>query len=139
VRTHSSLLSYLSSRRVAPAFPFPCIHLSPHIRLEQLLFPSFIHTPRLPISDPYILSTISISTLDFERDNRLTSIPPAGGYDAIFLLIIDHPAVIQKVDELWSAWEEMSVCPLLARQSDGGLRLEEMGSVLGLRGALDRV
>ncbi|WWC64941.1 phosphomevalonate kinase [Kwoniella dejecticola CBS 10117] len=65
-------------------------------------------------------------------------VPGAGGFDALFLLIIDDPSVIARVDGLWSSWKEMSVCPLLARQSDGGLRVENVGEVAGLRAALTR-
>ena len=62
----------------------------------------------------------------------------AGGYDAIFLLIIDRPSVLTAVEQVWSTWTELSVCPLSARQSDGGLRLERMDNVVGLKEALTR-
>ncbi|WWC92561.1 phosphomevalonate kinase [Kwoniella dendrophila CBS 6074] len=65
-------------------------------------------------------------------------VPGAGGYDALFLLIIDSPSVLSKVDNLWLEWKEMSVCPLLAKQSDGGLRVEDLKSVPGLKEALER-
>ncbi|WVQ95433.1 phosphomevalonate kinase [Kwoniella sp. CBS 9459] len=65
-------------------------------------------------------------------------VPGAGGYDALFLLVVDKPDVITRVDELWAGWTEMSVCPLSARQSDGGLRLENMDAVPGLEEALSR-
>ncbi|WVW80725.1 phosphomevalonate kinase [Kwoniella bestiolae CBS 10118] len=63
-------------------------------------------------------------------------VPGAGGYDALFLLIIDTPSVTSRVDKLWSEWTEMSVCPLLARQSDGGLKVERLSDVKGLAEAL---
>ncbi|OCF54614.1 phosphomevalonate kinase [Kwoniella mangroviensis CBS 10435] len=65
-------------------------------------------------------------------------VPGAGGYDALFLLIVDTPSVVSRVDNLWSGWKEMSVCPLLAKQSDDGLRLEELIAVKGLKEALGR-
>ncbi|WVR08804.1 phosphomevalonate kinase [Kwoniella sp. DSM 27419] len=65
-------------------------------------------------------------------------VPGAGGYDALFLLVVDQPTVIDRVDELWAGWTEMSVCPLSARQSDGGLRMEAARSVAGLEAALRR-
>ncbi|ORY26808.1 hypothetical protein BCR39DRAFT_540302 [Naematelia encephala] len=65
-------------------------------------------------------------------------VPGAGGYDAIFLLVIDQPGVIQAVEDIWASWTEMSVCPLLASQSDGGLRLESLEAVRGLKEALER-
>ena len=57
----------------------------------------------------------------------------AGGYDAIFLLVVDDGHVIKGVESLWATWEEMSVCPLSAKQSDGGLQVEEASYVQGLR------
>ncbi|WVQ63430.1 phosphomevalonate kinase [Kwoniella botswanensis] len=65
-------------------------------------------------------------------------VPGAGGYDALFLLIVDTPSVVSRVDKLWSGWKEMSVCPLLAKQSDGGLKVEELDAVKGLKEALSR-
>ncbi|WWC72827.1 phosphomevalonate kinase [Kwoniella pini CBS 10737] len=65
-------------------------------------------------------------------------VPGAGGYDALFLLIVDSPSVVARVDDLWSNWQEMSVCPLLAKQSDGGLRVEDVNAVKGLEQALTR-
>lgn len=37
------------------------------------------------------------------------------------------------VEKVWSGWTEMSVCPLSARQSDGGLQRESMEDVRGLK------
>ncbi|WRT70940.1 phosphomevalonate kinase [Kwoniella shivajii] len=65
-------------------------------------------------------------------------VPGAGGYDALYLLVIDTPSVASRVDDLWSGWKEMSVCPLLARQSDEGLRIEKLDQVRGLKEALKR-
>ena len=65
-------------------------------------------------------------------------VPGAGGFDAVFFLVIDTPVVVQGVEEIWLEWKEMSVCPLLARQSDGGLRREEFGEVAGLSQALEQ-
>lgn len=62
----------------------------------------------------------------------------AGGYDALYLLIIDHPTPLAGVDQLWADWTEMDVCPLSAKQSDGGIRQEEVAEVKGLEDALNR-
>jgi phosphomevalonate kinase len=66
-------------------------------------------------------------------------VPGAGGFDAIFLLVIDrattsteHGQNGKKVEDLWRAWKEMDVGPLLARQSASGLRLEDYKTVPGL-------
>lgn len=68
---------------------------------------------------------------------RLTT-GAAGGYDAIWVLCVDDPAVITTVEDVWASWTEMSVSPLSARQSDGGLQAEEEGAVRGLTDALKR-
>ncbi|WVQ86287.1 phosphomevalonate kinase [Cryptococcus sp. DSM 104549] len=65
-------------------------------------------------------------------------VPGAGGYDALFLLIIDSPPTLTAIDTLWSTWTELSVCPLSSRQSDGGLRVEVLGEVEGLGKALEK-
>lgn len=62
----------------------------------------------------------------------------AGGYDALYLLTIDHPTPLAGVDQLWADWTEMDVCPLSAKQSDGGIRQEEVAEVKGLEDALGR-
>ncbi|ODN73074.1 phosphomevalonate kinase [Cryptococcus amylolentus CBS 6039] len=66
-------------------------------------------------------------------------VPGAGGYDALYLLTIDHPAPLTAIDDLWANWNEMDVCPLGCAQSDGGLRGEDVGEVKGLVEALGRV
>ena len=63
----------------------------------------------------------------------------AGGYDAIVLLIVDDRRVISGVERVWKAWTEMSVKPLKAGNSDGGLRSETVDGVEGLKEALERV
>jgi phosphomevalonate kinase len=60
----------------------------------------------------------------------------AGGYDAIFLLVIDAPEVVAVMEDVWEGWTEMSVCPLKARQSDGGIRLESLDEISGLSAVL---
>lgn len=65
-------------------------------------------------------------------------VPGAGGYDALYLLTIDHPTPIAGVDKLWAEWTEMDVCPLSAKQSDGGIRQEQVAEVKGLKEALER-
>jgi len=52
-------------------------------------------------------------------------VPGAGGFDAIFLLVVDRPDVVQGVRACWQAWSEMDVGPLLCKQSDGGFELVE--------------
>ncbi|KAK4688307.1 hypothetical protein P7C73_g1794, partial [Tremellales sp. Uapishka_1] len=67
-------------------------------------------------------------------------VPGAGGFDAIFLLVIDSEenTALGAIEALWQGWTEMSVCPLMARQSDGGLQIETVEGVRGLGDALAR-
>ncbi|TXT13320.1 hypothetical protein VHUM_00687 [Vanrija humicola] len=65
-------------------------------------------------------------------------VPGAGGYDAIWVLCVDDGAVINAVEDVWASWTEMSVSPLSARQSDGGLQVEDEAAVRGLADALKR-
>jgi hypothetical protein len=64
--------------------------------------------------------------------HSLFVIPAAGGYDALWVLVIDvpglpNPAPAQKIDALWQSWTAMSVCPLSARaEPSGGLRVEDI-------------
>lgn len=62
----------------------------------------------------------------------------AGGYDAVWVLAVDAPGPVAAVEDVWNGWTEMSVCPLSARQSDGGLRTEQVDDVAGLAAALAR-
>lgn len=70
----------------------------------------------------------------FLYDDRST----AGGYDAIWLLVIDlgHPAPrspVSAVEQVWQDWKEMNVSPLTAQESDvRGMRVEEFDKVPGL-------
>ncbi|WVN86055.1 phosphomevalonate kinase [Cryptococcus depauperatus CBS 7841] len=68
-------------------------------------------------------------------------VPGAGGYDALYLFVIDPPLLespspIDRVDEIWSSWKEMDVCPLSSRQCDEGLRNEDVDKVQPLKEAL---
>lgn len=61
------------------------------------------------------------------------TVPGAGGYDALVLLVVDSPEVVAGVEGVWSNWTEMSVCPLSAKQSDGGIQVETLEGVHGLK------
>ncbi|RSH77383.1 phosphomevalonate kinase [Apiotrichum porosum] len=63
-------------------------------------------------------------------------VPGAGGYDAVWVLALDAKAPVASVETVWGGWSEMSVCPLSARQSDGGLQLEMSQAVPGLAARL---
>ncbi|TPX36951.1 hypothetical protein SmJEL517_g00955 [Synchytrium microbalum] len=53
----------------------------------------------------------------------MAGVPGAGGYDAIFCILVNDVSR-DKVEAVWSSWKEMNVGPLLATASDGSMRLE---------------
>ncbi|KAJ2788113.1 phosphomevalonate kinase [Coemansia interrupta] len=52
----------------------------------------------------------------------MAAVPGAGGYDAIYCVTLGDTSG-RLVQDLWAAWDEMSVGPLLANQASGGVRL----------------
>ncbi|KAF8514856.1 Phosphomevalonate kinase [Hysterangium stoloniferum] len=71
-------------------------------------------------------------------------VPGAGGYDAIWLLVIDSQpaggtAPVAFVEDVWSKWTELNVSPLHAVESrGGGLRAERVEDIRGLSDVLNR-
>ncbi|GAO49702.1 phosphomevalonate kinase [Saitoella complicata NRRL Y-17804] len=57
-------------------------------------------------------------------------VPGAGGYDAIFCLVIESGDAIENVRKVWGVWDKAKVGPLLAREEKEGLRLEDAGALL---------
>lgn len=55
----------------------------------------------------------------------------AGGYDAIFCIVISQDAKAQ-VHSLWQSWKELNVGPLLAQADDKGMEAVALESVDGL-------
>lgn len=61
----------------------------------------------------------------------MAGVPGAGGFDAIFCIIIEgendvaNCSGIKAIEELWQNWNETSVCPLMARQSNHGICHEQ--------------
>lgn len=69
-------------------------------------------------------------------------VPGAGGYDAIWLLVIDMKAtsVVGKIEKIWQDWTELDVSPLSAVESQKqGLTIENLESVRGLKDVLRTV
>ncbi|KAJ9117552.1 hypothetical protein QFC22_004402 [Naganishia vaughanmartiniae] len=74
-------------------------------------------------------------------------VPGAGGYDAIYLLILEPDdsateasadSVIAEVEALWQGWKELSVCPLSSRADAGGLKVvRKLEDVKGLKKAVE--
>jgi len=57
----------------------------------------------------------------------IAGVPGAGGYDAIFCIIADDGDDVRSTfHQLLGIWEqrEVPVCPLLAREANTGMRLE---------------
>lgn len=74
---------------------------------------------------------------------RLIPVRAAGGYDALWLLVLD-PEVsapedrpLNRVERIWTSWKKLNVSPLLASESlEKGLRVERLDDVPGLSQAL---
>jgi len=64
----------------------------------------------------------------------------AGGYDAIWLLVLDPPtsqAPLEGIQKVWSSYTELDVSPLSAVESLAkGIRLESFDDVKGLQTAI---
>ncbi|KAJ2855283.1 phosphomevalonate kinase [Coemansia erecta] len=52
----------------------------------------------------------------------MAAVPGAGGYDAIYCITLGH-GPSKDVEHMWSGWKSMSVGPLLANQTSGGVRV----------------
>ncbi|KAG7530252.1 hypothetical protein FFLO_05182 [Filobasidium floriforme] len=72
-------------------------------------------------------------------------VPGAGGYDAIYVLVVDTPdstptdgpCTAEQVRLLWSNWKSLSVSPLQSRAEEGGLRYyDSVAQVRGLERSL---
>jgi len=63
-------------------------------------------------------------------------VPGAGGYDAIWVLVLEGNAPsaspLKRVESVWQSWTEMNVSPLSASEShERGLRVEILESIPG--------
>jgi len=50
-------------------------------------------------------------------------VPGAGGYDAIFAIVLS-PTAVKRVEELWEGWQETRVLPLILREESRGLSMD---------------
>jgi len=71
-------------------------------------------------------------------------VPGAGGYDAIWLLVLDPETCppeelpSARVERVWAAWKGLDVSPLSASESVAkGVRLEDVADVKGLKNLVD--
>ena len=67
-------------------------------------------------------------------------IDSAGGYDAVWVLVIDPPNTsegelpLTRVESVWASWTKLDVSPLSAKESlEKGIRLERAEDVPGLK------
>ncbi|KAI9100430.1 Phosphomevalonate kinase [Phlyctochytrium arcticum] len=66
-------------------------------------------------------------------------VPGAGGYDAIFCLVLSDTAR-ENVQSKWNSWTELDVGPLLTKQSSAGLyRIEALNIIPGLESIIDGI
>ncbi|CAG8597513.1 1925_t:CDS:2 [Rhizophagus irregularis] len=66
----------------------------------------------------------------------MAGVPGAGGYDAIFCIGLGNTFSSQ-IEKLWNSWEEMSVGPLLSRESSKGYMIEQINNIPGLSECLN--
>ncbi len=100
--------------------------------------------PWLALSEAEFLE-VSVPILTFVPKNAYLLYTPAGGYDAIWLLVFD-PADCpeeylpsRRVEALWSGWKGLDVSPLSASESVAkGVRVENLGDIPGLREVVER-
>ena len=77
----------------------------------------------------------------------MTSSFTAGGYDAVWVLVLDPRTAtdaeempLHRVERVWAGWKDLDVSPLSATESfEKGLRLERVSLVPGLADALKDV
>ncbi|KAJ2155889.1 phosphomevalonate kinase [Coemansia sp. RSA 552] len=62
----------------------------------------------------------------------MAAVPGAGGYDAIFCVVLSQEAGAA-VERLWSGWTEMSVGPLLANQASRGVSVLDPAQCPGIQ------
>ncbi|OZJ04641.1 hypothetical protein BZG36_02021 [Bifiguratus adelaidae] len=53
----------------------------------------------------------------------MCGVPGAGGFDAIYCIVLSNEAM-SEVQNLWAAWKELSVGPLLSREDSAGVTIE---------------
>ena len=52
-------------------------------------------------------------------------VPGAGGYDAIAVLYIPRPSVVQGIETLWKSWTQPTICPLGVQLSTDGISVKQ--------------
>ena len=90
-------------------------------------------SPR-PVSSAVVFLVVSNLTTNWDCQRLIPF--PAGGYDAIWVLVLDPPdekGPQERIEQVWASWEGLDVSPLSATESfDQGLRLERAEDVPGL-------
>ncbi|KAI9252638.1 phosphomevalonate kinase [Sporodiniella umbellata] len=61
----------------------------------------------------------------------MAGVPGAGGYDAIFCIVLSKEAK-QRVRDVWKSWEKLSVGPLLSQADSNGITQPSLEDVPGL-------
>jgi phosphomevalonate kinase len=63
----------------------------------------------------------------------IAGVPGAGGYDAIFCIIADdgndENSTFKKLLDIWEG-RQVRVCPLLAREENSGILMEDVEALL---------
>ncbi|CEG81497.1 hypothetical protein RMATCC62417_15694 [Rhizopus microsporus] len=61
----------------------------------------------------------------------MAGVPGAGGYDAIFCIVLSDAAK-QEVRKVWQSWKELNVGPLLSQADSNGITCPKLNEVPGL-------
>lgn len=59
--------------------------------------------------------------------------PGAGGYDAVFALILGDESNCRAVEQFWESYSKLSICPLLVREDPSGLIIKSRSRVQSCR------
>ncbi|TDL24243.1 phosphomevalonate kinase [Rickenella mellea] len=152
-KAYTSCVKYLSSLQPLQWVANP--HASPHdARFAQTFYEAHRLTEDIRsrmremgrLSDVPIEPPEQVALLDACMSQAGViggGVPGAGGYDAIWLLVLD-PSVsspedrpLSRVERVWTSWKALDVSPLSATESlEKGLRLEQIDNVPGMRAAL---
>ncbi|KAI9483232.1 MAG: Phosphomevalonate kinase [Benjaminiella poitrasii] len=65
----------------------------------------------------------------------MAGVPGAGGYDAIFCIVLSEKSK-QKVYNVWESWKELNIGPLLSRADSHGVTSVKLDDVPGLASVL---
>ncbi|KAL0076953.1 Phosphomevalonate kinase [Phycomyces blakesleeanus] len=106
------------------------VHNFGHVRRLLREMSQLSEVPIEPIEQTQLLE----ACLEVEG-TVIAGVPGAGGYDAIFCIVLSDKAK-QQVRQVWQGWSALSVGPLLSKADSKGVTLVELADVPGLANSL---